>query len=99
MFEPYFSVMIDINDYQLVVLNDFIRFFLIQLIPQSLFTLTRSNYELFSSIFIETTSYIMISILFYWFVFNKIIIFKNKKNHSIYDYYQNKNSLRYNESI
>ena len=99
MVDSYFSVILDISDYQLVALNDFMRFLLIQLIPQLLFTFTRSNYELFSSIFIETTSYIMLSILFYWFVFNKIVIFKNKKNHSVIDYYQHKNSVRYNESI
>lgn len=93
MLLPYYNIKLDVSDYQLIVINDFIRFFVIQLFPQLMFFITRSNYELFSSIFIETTIYIMLSILIYWFVVNNIVVFTNNKNHekdsNLDEYYQN----------
>ena len=65
-------IKLDISEYNLVALNDFMRLFIIQLISQVLFSLNH-NTELFSSVFIETTLYILVGVVAYWLLFNNFI--------------------------
>ena len=52
MISSLYTIEIDIGDYNLLALNDFMRLFIIQLTSQVLFYVTRGNTELFSTIFI-----------------------------------------------
>ena len=80
MIESLYSVNLDISDYNLLILNDFMRLFIIQLTAQILFYLSRNNIELFSQVFIETTLFILSGVLVYWLVFNQLVTFQNKSN-------------------
>lgn len=90
MIDALYKFHVDISDYNLIILNDFMRFFIIQLTPQILFYMTRTNFDLLNPIFIETTTYILIGVLLYWLVFNYIIVFTNKEEVDDKDYYQTK---------
>lgn len=79
---------LDITDYNLLVLNDLMRLFIIQLTSQILFKMNNESTILFSKIFIESTLFILLGVLVYWLIFNHLIIFTNKENENINDYYQ-----------
>lgn len=79
MIEPY-KFNIDISDYNLLVLNDFMRLFIIQFTSQILFKINNESCELFSKIFIESTLFILLGVLVYWLVFNHLIVFTNKED-------------------
>ena len=76
-----FEMMLDIDDYGIIIINDFFRMFTIQIFSQFMYSFM-NNVEFLSSSFIENTSYILLSILVYWLVFNKIIYFTNKNKHN-----------------
>jgi len=82
------KVQLDISDYNLLAFNDFMRLFIIQLTSQILFTINHNSSELFSSIFIESTLFILLGVLVYWLVFNHLVVFTNKKEVKQEDYYQ-----------
>jgi hypothetical protein len=82
------TIKLDISDYNILVLNDFMRLFIIQLVSQVLFKLNNNSVELFSKIFIETTLFILLGVLVYWLIFNYIVVFTNKDKKSIDNYYQ-----------
>ncbi len=82
------TIKLDISDYNILVLNDFMRLFIIQLVSQVLFKLNNNSVELFSKIFIETTLFILLGVLVYWLIFNYIVVFTNKDKNSIDNYYQ-----------
>ncbi len=82
------TIKLDISDYNILVLNDFMRLFIIQLVSQVLFKLNNNSVELFSKVFIETTLFILLGVLVYWLIFNYIVIFTNKDKNMIDDYYQ-----------
>ena len=88
MINPFYTIELDINDYNLLALNDFMRLFIIQITSQILYYVTRGNVELFSAIFIEATTYILLGVLAYWLLFNNLVIFKNKKDVKDESYYQ-----------
>lgn len=88
MLDSMYTIHLDISDYNLMAINDFMRFFIIQLTPQLMFSITRSNFDLFNPIFIETTVYILLGVLLYWLVFNYFVVFTNKENADQNDYYQ-----------
>ena len=69
-----YELSIDTNNYNIIVINDFLRMFSIQIVSQFLYSYM-NNVEFLSSSFIENTSYILLSILVYWLVFNKIFHF------------------------
>ena len=73
----FFEMMLDIDDYGIIIINDFFRMFTIQIFSQFMYSFM-NNVDFLSSSFIENTSYILLSILVYWLVFNKIIYFTNK---------------------
>jgi hypothetical protein len=79
MINPMYVFTIDVDDYQLLAINDLLRMFIIQLIPQILFSLRHDTVEFLSVIFIENTLFILLGLLVYWLVFNNIILFTNKK--------------------
>lgn len=88
MIEPY-KFNINTSDYNLLVLNDFMRLFVIQFTSQILFKLNNESCELFSKIFIESTLFILLGVLVYWLVFNHLLVFTNKEdNDNINNYYQ-----------
>ena len=82
------TIKLDISDYNILVLNDCMRLFIIQLVSQVLFKLNNNSVELFSKIFIETTLFILLGVLVYWLIFNYIVVFTNKDKNSIDNYYQ-----------
>jgi len=88
MINPFYTIELDMNDYNLLALNDFMRLFIIQFTAQVLYCVTRGNVELFSLIFIETTTYLLVGVLAYWLVFNNLVIFKNNKDIKDSSYYQ-----------
>lgn len=86
------KIQLDITDYNLLVLNDLMRLFIIQLTTQILFKMNNESTILFSKIFIESTLFILLGVLVYWLIFNHLIIFTNNENGNINgninDYYQ-----------
>ena len=89
------TIKLDTSTYNLVLLNDLARMFIIQLVVQVLFFLRNDNLELFSPVFIENTLFILLGIFVYWLVFNNIITFTNKdtKENTMDTYYQSVYSL------
>jgi len=85
-----FTIQLDTSTYNLVLLNDLTRMFIIQVVVQVLFFLRHDNLEIFSPVFIETTLFILLGILVYWLVFNNIITITNKEDNepSLDTYYQ-----------
>ena len=89
--ESMYNINLNISNYHLLALNDIVRMFIIQVISQSLFYLRNGNIELFSTVFIENTLFILLGVFIYWIVFNNVLVFTNKdKEHNKLDnYYQN----------
>ena len=87
-----FRIKLDINDYSLLALNDMVRMAIIQIVVQILFFLRHDNVELFSTVFLENTLFIVMGVFIYWIIFNNLVIFTNKTDDNkldINDYYQN----------
>jgi hypothetical protein len=92
-----FTMNLDMNDYNLLALNDIMRMFIIQLVVQVLFFLRNDKVELFSTVFLENTLFILLGVLIYWIVFNNVVVFTNKESKdasTLNDYYQNVYSLK-----
>jgi len=85
-----FTVKLDTSTYNIVLLNDLARMFVIQLVAQVLFFLRYDNLELFSMVFIESTLFILLGLVVYWLVFNNIITFtaEDTKDKPLDTYYQ-----------
>ena len=97
MVKSMFSMHLDMDDYNLVALNDIMRMFIIQLVVQVLFFLRNDKVELFSTVFLENTLFILLGVLIYWIVFNNVVVFTNKESKdasTLNDYYQNVYSLK-----
>jgi hypothetical protein len=75
----FYEILIDTNNYNIIIINDFLRMFVIQINSQFLYSYM-NNVEFLSPSFIENTSYILLSILVYWLVFNKIFYLTSKTN-------------------
>ena len=89
-----FAINIDIDDYNILVINDVMRMFIIQLVVQVLFFLRNDKVELFSIVFIENTLFLLLGVIIYWLVFNNLIIFTNKGDKAdVNNYYQKVYSL------
>jgi len=89
-----FAINIDIDDYNILVINDVMRMFIIQLVVQVLFFLRNDKVELFSMVFIENTLFLLLGVIIYWLVFNNLIIFTNKGDKAdVNNYYQKVYSL------
>jgi len=93
-----FTINLDIDNYNLLVINDLVRMFIIQLVVQILFFLRHDKVELFSTVFIENTLFILLGIFIYWLLFNNIVTFtnkdKDKDDSNLNNYYQNIYSLK-----
>jgi hypothetical protein len=92
-----FTINLDVSEYDLLVINDLMRMFIIQLVVQVLYFLRHDKVELFSTVFLESTLFILLGIIIYWLLFNNILIFTNDKNKDKSDlgnYYQNVYSLK-----
>ena len=94
MIDSMFKIHLDLDDYNLLVINDLMRMFIIQLVVQVLFFLRHDKLELFSMVFIENTVFILLGIVVYWIVFNNVIVFTNKGEPTLSDYYQNTYMLK-----
>ena len=97
MIESMFTINLDISDYDLLVINDLMRMFIIQLVVQVLYFLRHDKVELFSNVFLESTLFILLGVIIYWLLFNNILIFTNDENkdkNDISNYYQNVYSLK-----
>ena len=97
MIESMFTINLDISDYDLLVINDLMRMFIIQLVVQVLYFLRNDKVELFSTVFLESTLFILLGVIIYWLLFNNILIFTNDENkdkNDISNYYQNVYSLK-----
>jgi hypothetical protein len=88
MIDSLYKIQLDISDYNLIALNDFMRLLIIQLTPQVLFYLTENNFEFFNPIIIKTIIYLLLGVLLYWLIFNQLIVFTNKDNIDKDDYFQ-----------
>ena len=73
----FYEILIDTNAYNIIIINDFFRMFVIQIFSQFLYSYM-NNLEFLSPSFVENTSYILLSILVYWLVFNRIFYFTSK---------------------
>ena len=82
---------LDVSDYELVAINDLIRMFTLQMVVQILFYLRNEKLELFSLSFLENTLFILLGLIVYWFVVNKLAVVTNKKDNSTPEtnYFQN----------
>ena len=89
-----FKIHLDMDDYDILVINDLMRMFIIQLVVQVLFFLRHDKLELFSMVFIEQTLFILLGIVVYWIIFNNVIVFTNKDEPKLSDYYQNSYVLK-----
>tara|TARA_B100000900_G_scaffold261152_1_gene222604 strand:+ start:346 stop:633 length:288 start_codon:yes stop_codon:yes gene_type:complete len=88
MIDSLYKIQLDISDYNLIALNDFMRLLIIQLTPQVLFYLTENNFEFFNPIIIKTIIYLLLGVLLYWLVFNQLFVFTNKDTVDKDDYFQ-----------
>ena len=95
MINSLFTIDLDIDNYSLMLVNDFMRMLVIQVVVQILICLRNDKVELFSTVFIETTLFILLGIIAYWLVFTYIISFKNKDTIDNKDYFQH----NYSKSI
>ena len=95
MIQSMFTIQLDTDNYNILIINDLIRMFIIQMVVQALFFIRHDNLELFSSLFIENTLFILVGIISYWLVFNNIVLFTNNKDkeNKVEEYYQNVYSL------
>ena len=95
MIQSMFTIQLDTDNYNILIINDLIRMFIIQMVVQVLFFIRHDNLELFSSLFIENTLFILVGIIAYWLVFNNIVLFTNNKDkeNKLENYYQNVYSL------
>jgi len=82
--DSIYKITLDTNNYNIIIINDFFRMLIIQLFSQFLYSYM-NNVEFLSSSFIENTSYILLSILVYWLIFNKIVHFSDKNNETNFD--------------
>ena len=60
-------------------------------------SLPNDKVELFSTVFLENTLFILLGVLIYWMVFNNVVVFTNKESKdasTLNDYYQNVYSLK-----
>ena len=57
--KPVYTIDLNISDYHLMVFNDLMRMFVMQMVVQVLFFLRHDGIELFSSLFIENTLFIL----------------------------------------
>ena len=92
-----FTINLDVSEYDLLVINDLMRMFIIQLVVQVLYFLRHDKVELFSTVFLESTLFILLGIIIYWLLFNNILIFTNDTNKdksNLDNYYQNVYSLK-----
>jgi len=80
MSQSIFTIKLDTDNYNLLVINDLMRMFVIQFVVQILFFLRNDKIELFSTIFIENTLFILSGIFIYWLLFNNVVSFTNKDN-------------------
>ena len=80
--KPVYTIDLNISDYHLMVFNDLMRMFVMQMVVQVLFFLRHDGIELFSSLFIENTLFILLGLIVYWCVFNNIFVVTNKKEGS-----------------
>ena len=94
MLNSMFKIHLDMDDYDILVINDLMRMFIIQLVVQVLFFLRHDKLELFSMVFIEQTLFILLGIVVYWIIFNNVIVFTNKDEPKLSDYYQNSYVLK-----
>ena len=97
MIDTMFNIHLDLDDYHLLVINDLMRMFIIQVVVQILFFLRHDKLELFSMVFIENTVFILLGIVVYWIVFNNLVVFTNNTDSDkskIDDYYQNIYTLK-----
>ena len=83
MIDSFFTVQLGLGNYEIIVMNDFFRMFVMQFFSQFLYS-QMNNVEFLSSEFIENTSYILLSIFVYWLVFNRMIYFTSKNKHDNY---------------
>ncbi len=83
MNKPLYEINLNVSSYELLVINDFMRMFVIQLMVQGLFVLRHDNLSFFSQIFMENTLFILLGVLSYWLVFNHIVKFKTDTEHSL----------------
>lgn len=80
-----FEMKLDVDNYGIIAMNDFFRMLTIQVFSQFMYSFM-NNIEFLSSSFLENTSYILLSIIFYWFIFNKIFFFEStNKNDNSYE--------------
>lgn len=80
-----FEMKLDVDNYGIIAMNDFFRMLTIQVFSQFMYSFM-NNIEFLSSSFLENTSYILLSIIFYWFIFNKIFSFEStNKNDNSYE--------------
>ena len=97
MIESMFTINLDVSEYDLLVINDLMRMFIIQLVVQVLYFLRHDKVELFSNVFLESTLFILLGVIIYWLLFNNLLIFTNDENkdkNDVSNYYQNVYSLK-----
>ena len=98
MMDSMFSIKLAVDDYDLLVINDLMRMFIIQLVMQILFFLRHDKIELLSTVFIENTLFILLGIAIYWLLFNNVLTFTNDKHdngeNNLSNYYQNIYSVK-----
>ena len=63
-------IKLDISDYNILVLNDVMRMFIIQLVVQILFVLRHDDVELFSNVFLENTLFWLVISFFLFRLFD-----------------------------
>ena len=79
MVESLFTLLLHVDDYSIIVLNDLVRMFSIQLFSQLIYSYMNNVVSLSPS-FLENTSYILLSLIIYWFIINRIFYFTNRND-------------------
>jgi len=76
-----FTLSFDIDSQYIPMINDLLRIFIIQIVAQCLFSLSRKEkiFAFLSEIFIQTISYLLVGVLFYWLVVHKIVQIRSSR--------------------
>ena len=94
MNDSFYKIELDIDDDTLVMINDLMRMFIMQVVVQCLFYLRHDSTELLSDIFLENLLFILLGLFVYWFVVNRFVKFDNKDPNKHNNHHQSRHLFK-----
>ena len=76
---PLYTVQLDVSNYHLMVFQDLLRMFTLQVVVQLLFYMRHGDVEFLSTYFVENIIFLLLGLLVYWYVVNQVFRVTNEK--------------------